>query len=119
MCCIVGVLARIVLNGGGKVRDTKHLPPTVSLQYRFAPNATVRPHVGAGLNYTLFFKEHTQGALAGADLKLKDTFGLAAQIGIDIDLVKGWYVNADARRMESTTTKVNGAASPSAGGFNC
>ena len=101
----------INLNGGGKVGETKHLPPTVSAQYHFLPDGKVRPYVGAGLNYTMFFKEKTQGALAGADLKLEDSFGLAAQFGIDIDLTHDWYMNADARWMDiDTKAKVNGAS---------
>jgi outer membrane protein len=49
----------INLNGGGKVGETKHLPPTASVQYHFLPDGKVRPYVGAGLNYTMFFKEKT------------------------------------------------------------
>ncbi len=33
----------INLNGGGRVAQTKHLPPTVSLQYHFNPNGAWRP----------------------------------------------------------------------------
>ena len=33
----------INLNGGGKVAETKQLPPTVSVQYHFLPDAKVRP----------------------------------------------------------------------------
>jgi outer membrane protein len=44
-------------------------------------------------------------------LKLKDSFGLAAQLGIDIDLTNDWYVNADARWTDiDTKAKVNGAS---------
>jgi outer membrane protein len=56
--------------GGGKVAETKQLPPTVSLQYHFNPGGVVRPYLGAGINYTLFFSEDTTGALDGSKLKL-------------------------------------------------
>jgi len=99
------------LNGGGKVADVKHLPPTVSLQYHFAREARVRPYVGAGLNATIFFSEHTTGALAGTELKLDTSFGAAAQAGIDVDLSAHWFLNADARWMDiDTDATLNGAS---------
>ena len=93
----------INLNGGDKVADVKHLPPTLSLQYHFAPGGHVRPYVGAGLNATIFFSEHTTGALAGTDLKLDTSFGPAAQFGVDIDLGNTWFLNVDARWMDIDT----------------
>ena len=99
----------INLNGGGKVADVKHLPPTVSLQYHFNPGGAVRPYVGAGLNYTLFFDESTKGALAGADLELDASFGPAAQVGLDVDFGTHWFVNIDARWFDiDTKAKLNG-----------
>src|SRR5688572_22959037 len=65
----------IALNSGGKVAETKHLPPTLSLQYHFAPHAKVRPYIGLGVNATIFFSEDTTGALAGNDLSLGTSFG--------------------------------------------
>jgi len=99
----------INLNGGGKVAETKHLPPTLSLQYHFNPDGAWRPYVGAGLNYTLFFDEKTVGALQGSDLELDPSWGLAAQAGLDVDLGSDWFVNADARWFDiDTDAKLNG-----------
>lgn len=39
----------------------------------------IRPYVGVGLNYTMLFDEGTTGALAGAKLKLDDSFGPAGR----------------------------------------
>ena len=100
----------INLNGGGKVAQAKHLPPTVSVQYHLNPNGAWRPYVGAGLNYTLFFDEKTSGALAGAKLELEPSLGLAAQAGLDIKLGSDWFANVDARWLDiETDAKVNGA----------
>lgn len=100
----------INLNGGGKVAETKHLPPTLSVQYHFNPGGTVRPYVGAGLNYTLFFSEDTTGALSGAKLELDPSFGVAAQAGLDVDLGSNWFINADVRWFDiDTDAKLNGA----------
>lgn len=87
----------INLNGGGKVAETKQLPPTLSLQYHFNPEGTWRPYVGAGLNYTVFFDEKTVGALAGSKLELDPSWGLAAQLGLDVELGSDWFANVDAR----------------------
>ena len=100
----------INLNGGGKVAETKHLPPTVSLQYHFNPNGTVRPYVGAGVNYTLFFSEKTRGALADSKLELDPSFGLAAQAGLDVSIGSDWFVNLDVRRMDiDSDAKLDGS----------
>ena len=59
----------ISVKGVGKVGETKHLPPTVSLQYHFNSKGKVSPLLGVGLNYTTFFSEDTTGALEGTRLK--------------------------------------------------
>jgi outer membrane protein len=93
------------LSGLDKIAQTKHLPPTVSLQYHFMPKASVRPYVGAGINYTVFFDEEvTSSALAGTDMSLDDSWGLAAQVGADVDIGPNWFVNADVRYIDIETT---------------
>ena len=100
----------INLNGGGKVAETKHLPPTLSLQYHFNPNGAWRPYAGVGLNYTLFFDEKTVGALAGNELELDPSWGVAAQLGLDVNLGSDWFVNADVRWFDiDSDAKLNGA----------
>ena len=100
------------LAGAGKVGETKQLPPTLSVQYHFKPKASVRPYVGAGINYTIFFSEKTTGALAGTTLSLDDSWGLAVQAGVDVDINKDWFFNADIRyiNIESTATTALGTA---------
>jgi len=88
---------------GSKVATTKHLPPTFTLQYYFQPSSSIRPYLGAGVNYTKFFNVKTTGALAGTSLKLGDSWGLAAQAGVDIDLNKKWFLNANVRYIDITT----------------
>jgi outer membrane protein len=101
----------ITIDGVGKVAQTKHLPPTVSLQYHFNPNGKVRPYIGAGLNYTLFFNEKAVGALAGSDLQLDASFGPAAQLGLDVSLASDWFINADVRWFDiDTDAHLDGAS---------
>jgi len=95
--------------GGGEVAETDLLPPTLGVRYRFNPNGHVRPYVGAGLNYTVFSNERTWGALQGKKLELDSSFGPAAQLGIDIDVIPGWIINVDARWFDiDTGAKLDG-----------
>ncbi len=89
--------------GLGTIGETKQLPPTISLQYHFSPKASVRPYIGAGLNYTIFFDTDTKGALAASSLDLDNSFGLAAQAGVDVDLNNGWFVYGDVRYIDINT----------------
>lgn len=99
----------ISLSGAGTVGETKQLPPTVSVQYHLMPEGTVHPYVGLGLNYTNFFSEKTKGALSGSSLKLDDSWGVAGQLGIDIDVAPNWFVNADLRYISiKSDAKLNG-----------
>lgn len=99
----------------GDLGSVNQLPPTLSLQYHFRPNETIRPYVGAGLNYTLFFDEDTTSSLhegivatangalgtsysgGSTDLSVDDSFGIALQAGFDIELTESWFLNFDLR----------------------
>ncbi len=93
----------ITHNTLGKVAETKELPPTLILLYNFSPKSGVRPYAGVGVNYTAFFSEKTTGALAGTSIKLDDSFGLAAEAGVDVDLDKDWFFNVSVWRMDIDT----------------
>ena len=80
--------------------STKHLPPTVSVQwYPRGGKKGWQPYIGAGVNYTAFFDEEADNQLIDflgvddADLSLDDSFGLAAQAGVDIPFGEHWAVN--------------------------
>lgn len=100
----------INLLDGTKVGSTKHLPPTVSLQWHFAPNARIfSPYVGVGVNYTKFFSEKTVGPLEGVDLDLDSSYGLAAEIGADFNLNEKWFLNLSFRMIDiETEASLNG-----------
>lgn len=94
----------INLNANGShVADVKQLPPTLTVQYNFRPNARVRPFVGVGANATLFFDENTRGALAGSDLSLRNSYGFAGEVGVDIDMNESWFLSLDARWIDINT----------------
>ena len=50
---------------GVDVATIEHLPPTVTVEYYFQPNADIRPYVGAGFNYTMFSDEDADSELEG------------------------------------------------------
>lgn len=88
---------------GDKVGTTKHLPPTVSVQYYPMDAASaLQPYVGAGLNMTLFFEE--EGAAKGnAAGPLGDSFGLSVSGGVNYQIDENlmanlavWYIDIDS-----------------------
>lgn len=88
------------------VHDTWVLPPVVSLQYHFAPDAKVSPYVGAGLNYMIFYSGKDKN---GFTVKLKDGFGYALQAGVDVATTGPWSVNVDVKKVFfETDAKING-----------
>ena len=95
--------------GVGKVGSTKHLPPTVSLQYHFG-NGTLRPFDGLGVNYTRFFGTRTTGPIAGTRLSLSDSWGLAGHVGVDVRVGEKSAIRIDYRKIDiDTKVKLNGA----------
>lgn len=100
----------IAVKGVGKVGQTKHLPPSVTLQYHFNSAGKVSPLLGVGLNYTTFFSEDTTGPLAGSRLKLDDSFGLAVHAGLDFKVAGKGSLRVDVRWADiDTEVKVDGA----------
>lgn len=90
----------------------KHLPPTLSVQYHFLPDATFQPYVGAGLNLTWFLDESKKEGLRFADDALgvntgldvdSTSVGLAAQVGFDYIINETWFVNFDVRWIDIST----------------
>jgi len=93
-------------SNGSEIGSLKHLPPTLTLQYHFIPNGTVRPYVGAGVNYTNFssveFAPAVQAALKPS-IK-RNSWGLAWQVGADVEIAKGTYLNFDLKKVSLGTT---------------
>ncbi len=82
---------------GTKIGTFKHLPPTLTAQWRFLPGGTVNPYVGAGLNLTLI----SDVKLASGALDLdKTSVGLAAQAGVDFKVAPNWYLNLDVKYVQ-------------------
>ena len=83
----------IYLNGEN-LASTKHLPPTLTVQYYplGGTQASVQPYLGAGINYTRFSSE----SIESGDLSLDSSWGAAGQVGVDLLIDDNWALNAAA-----------------------
>jgi outer membrane protein len=100
ICC---VSRHEITAGGAKVGDTTLFPPTVMLQYHF-DMGKIKPYVGAGVNYTVFF-DNTNG------LKLNNAWGGAVQAGVDYQIKGNWFANVDFKKLwVGTDYSVSGTA---------
>lgn len=92
----------------GKLAHTWVLPPTLTVQYHFFPDGHVRPYVGAGVNYTIFYSEKASGALQNAigatKVGLSDSVGYALQAGVDVDVTRRVFLNFDLKYLDIKTT---------------
>ncbi|MEQ9693655.1 OmpW family outer membrane protein [Shimia sp. SDUM112013] len=92
--------------GGAYAGKTKHLPPTVSVNYHFATKTAWKPFVGLGINYTTFFEESSPLGT----LKLDDSWGIAAHAGIDYAVSDNGSLRFDLRWMDiESKAYLNGA----------
>lgn len=82
---------------GARIGSAWLLPPTLTLQYHFTGLGAFKPYVGAGVNYTVFFDEKAKGGFNRFDLK--NTFGVALQVGFDYMLDKHWGINVDVKKI--------------------
>lgn len=84
--------------GTTKIGTLRHLPPTLTAQYHFLPTGTIRPYVGAGVNYTNF----TTVSLDAAPQYNIDrgSFGWALQAGVDFKLAENLYLNLDVKKVQ-------------------
>lgn len=94
---------------GVDLGSTKHLPPTVSLQYYPLGESDFQIYVGIGINYTTFFSTETSATLDTAlggntELSLDDSTGVAFQVGADWKLGNNFYLNAAIWKIDIETT---------------
>jgi outer membrane protein len=109
---------------GVDVGDINVLPPSVIAVWHFKPDSNVRPYIGAGLNYTIFFDGGTTdqftstmdtvlgGGVTSTDVSVDNELSIIIQAGVDIDINNDWYVSLDAKYIDMDTTatvEVNGA----------
>ena len=103
---IKGTVADAVDGALGKV---KHLPPTLSAVYfPLDAGSAFQPYVGVGVNYTWFFDEETTASAESntpslTNLKVKNSWGWAAQVGADYMLTENIMLNGQIRYIDIDT----------------
>lgn len=87
----------VKLAGAGKLGTFQHLPPHFMAVYHFEGTESLKPYVGAGLNFTLIW--NTKLSVAGVPLALEhNSIGLSGQVGFDYELGNGHYLNVDLKK---------------------
>ncbi len=77
------------------------LPPTLTLQYHLPTGELIRPYLGVGVNYTIFYSADHGPVVK--DIDYKNKFAFAAQAGIDINLSKKYFLNVDVKKLFLST----------------
>lgn len=111
------VTGSLVTGHGIDIGKVSLLPPTLTAQYHFFSKERISPYVGAGVNYTLFYKEDAANVrnadgFAITSTDYKNRFGWALQAGVDVALTNNWSLNLDVKKIflkTDVTASVNGA----------
>lgn len=91
---------------GAKAGSTKHLPPTLSVNYHIPTGSKFTPFVGVGLNYTNFFDTYSPLGV----LSIDNSWGVAAQVGFDFALTEKSALRMNVRYMDiDSDVYLNGA----------
>ena len=89
--------------GVGKIGDTKAIPATVMVQYRFGEaSGMFRPYLGLGVTYAKFDGEHTTAVLSGltggtqlvpTSLSIQSKLAATMQVGASYKIDERWFVD--------------------------
>lgn len=85
------------LGGPVRIGSFKHLPPTLTLKYRPLGDAKFSPYIGAGINYTRLMSVKLAIPTVGTLRLENDSFGLAAQAGMDYKIDDRWSLSLDLK----------------------
>lgn len=89
-----------ITSNGTEIGTVRHLPPVVSLQYHFDATPQLKPFLGLGVNFTGIYDAESKGPLAGNDLRVKNSWGLAAHLGADYWINDRAAIRADLRYID-------------------
>ena len=101
--------------GVSKVGELDIFPPTLSVNYYFRAKQRFRPHVGAGINYSVYWdtsaSQQTKAVFgSGTDLDIGHSVGWAINVGGDYDIndrycltANLWYVDVEAEASLKST----------------
>jgi outer membrane protein len=98
------------LGGPTSIGTFKHLPPVLTAKYNFAPDSTIRPYVGVGVNLTLISSVDLAVPTVGKLDLSSSSVGPAAEAGLDVKVADHWFANADVKYVKlQSDVKLNGA----------
>lgn len=93
----------VSLAGLGTVASVEHRPTTLSVNYHFAPDSTVRPFIGLGYGWVNVSGERTLGALSGLGIDGSNANGITFGAGLDWFVSDNVFIRADVRRLSFET----------------
>ena len=107
-----GVPGSVAALDGQLISRVRQVAPTLFANYKFGDsNSQLRPFVGVGLNFTRFDQTEStavNNAVNGGPttIKMTDSFGPAAQLGLSVKLGGPWSVTGSwsTARVKSTVT---------------
>jgi outer membrane protein len=107
---ILGTSRHQLTSSLGNLGGVNVLPPTLLLQYHFNHQGRIRPYLGAGVNYTYFYNNGLN--VGGQPISITNhSFGPALQAGVDVQVTKSLFVNADIKKIwMRTDASLGGAA---------
>ncbi len=82
--------------GFGEITDVWLLPPTLLAQFHLPLTDHIKPYVGAGVNYTIFYGVDEA---PGLNVDFEDSFGFALQAGVDVMIDEHWGINFDVKKL--------------------
>ncbi len=98
---------KVGLASTGTLATVHQLPPTLMAQWYFMGNTSkLQPYAGIGVNYTMFYDSdfNQTGRDAGlSNLSVKNSWGIAGQVGLDYQLTPEWMLNASVWYMDINT----------------
>ncbi|MBC8751967.1 MULTISPECIES: OmpW/AlkL family protein [Paraburkholderia] len=107
---ILGTSRHHVTSDLGDLGGVNVLPPTLLLQYHFNHAGMIRPYVGAGVNYTYFYNDGLSTGSEGIQVS-RSSFGPAVQAGVDAQITKTVFLNADIKKIWMHTDASVGGSS--------
>jgi len=98
---IAGVTRNDIKLNNGYAGSTWLLPPTVTVKYHPLAGNNISPYVGVGVNAVFPFNSK----LSGVDpaFRIDNSFGWAAQAGVDFKLKNNLYFNVDYKYLNVDT----------------
>jgi outer membrane protein len=75
------------------------LPPTLTFQYHPLPASRFSPYVGLGVNWTMFYGEGGSRTAPVLDVDVRNAFGVAFNVGLDVELAPNWLLNLDVKKL--------------------